>query len=170
AGVRVYPSAVRERVKRRERARQRELEDRAVIVGAALKRRPVEVPVGSLYEAAVRIGAVAPAPQERMERCQRPHWRDLEDGTDTARAAFMRCPVEVPVGSLHEAGIRGHPVAAGKRVERRQHPRRSDLEDRAVTAHSAGNRRSVEVTVAGLDKASWALLRGLERMEDRVRL
>ena len=70
-----------EAVKRRQRAAGGDFENRALVVGPAEKRCPVEVPIGALDQPRVRFKAVRAARlrAEVVQRCQLARWRDFKD-------------------------------------------------------------------------------------------
>ena len=84
--------------------------------------------------------------------------------------ATGRRPIEAPVGSLNETGVRTCPVAIRERVEGRQRPRRRDLED-CPEAASATERRPVEVPVGSLNETGVRIcpVASCKRVERRER-
>lgn len=100
-------------VKRSQRAPGGDLEDRATLVVPAYVRCSVKVPVGGLHQASARVVAVSDV--EAMERGQSAAGGDFEDRTKATRALRPTqpgCPIEVPVGGLHQRGVRLGPVRA----------------------------------------------------------
>jgi uncharacterized repeat protein (TIGR03803 family) len=62
---------------------------------AAIRGRPVEIPVSGLNQPAFRIGAVPTG--EPMQRCQDPLESDFEDRALLLGPARCRCSAKVPV-------------------------------------------------------------------------
>src|SRR5689334_6859401 len=73
-------------------------------VCAAYRRRPIEVSIGGLDEARLRIGSVAVA-VEGVENGQRAGSRDAEDFAGVVRPAVVGRAVQVAVGCLYDAGF-----------------------------------------------------------------
>ena len=85
-----------------------EAEDRAIAVGPARSRCPVEGPVGVLDQP--RVGLLAVRAVETVQRPQRAAWGDFEDRATAKRAgvgrpAEVRCPVEGPIGVLDQTRV-----------------------------------------------------------------
>src|SRR5208283_2651458 len=64
------------------------------------------------------------------------HGDQTEDGAITISPASVGCPVEVPVGGLHQP-VGGGPVTVSEAVQRGQGAAGSDFEDRAIAAGPA---------------------------------
>jgi hypothetical protein len=125
-------------VKRRQRAARREFEDCAVIGGPAGWRRSVEVAVDILDHPARGKGSVKAVfpyevAAETVQGCKRAARGDLEDGGTVTVPYSVCCPIEVPVGTLNQPGVRVGTVRAiagtlrAKVVQRRQAARQYDL-------------------------------------------
>jgi hypothetical protein len=92
-----------------------------------------------------------------MKRRQNPRGSYFENGAKArpARAAALRCPVEVSVAPFDQPGLGLSPIDARKGMEQREGARRGYLENGALVKHvarpAAGQRRPIEVSVAPLD-------------------
>src|SRR5215469_12937530 len=85
-----------------------EVEDRAILVGAARISRAVEVSVRRLNER-FRVAAVATArlKTKGVHSVQRARIRDFEDRAMLVGAAIVSRAVEVPIRALNDSGLWG---------------------------------------------------------------
>ena len=135
-----------------------DLEDRPVVVCSAIRRRSVEIPLGSLYQA--REGERTVGANKAVERRQSDAaCVDLEYRADTrcvpARGSRS---IQVSVRALDQTSVGEYAVGTGKLVQRRKRrPIGADPEDRAASEFTAaGNApmvgRPVEIPVRALDE------------------
>src|ERR1017187_1072582 len=85
-----------------QRAPRGDFEDRPTAVGPALRRCPVEVPIGGLDEPSLGVSAVRAVclGAEAVPHRQRATRGDFEDRPTAVCPTLGRCPVEVPIGGL----------------------------------------------------------------------
>ena len=133
-------------VELRMRPRARQAKQRAAVVGAAERRRAVEVPVARLHQSPGRLGAVGPG--KVVERRESPRAVEAEDRSGSTRTLARRHAVEIPVGRGEEvAGVRA--VATRKLVDEERAS--GEAEDRAQS-RSAASGRPPERAVGRLDQ------------------
>ena len=86
-----------------QRAGQGDLEDRAIAVGAAIQRGPIQVPVAALNHAAIWLLAFRARETVKARKCA--GWRDLENRAEIVAPAAFGSPIEVPVVGLDQRGV-----------------------------------------------------------------
>src|ERR1019366_4828283 len=111
---------------------RRHLVDRTEGIRAALIGGAIEIAIGTLGQAGLRISAIAPAGKRMKKRHDAPG-SHLENCAVTIGAAGIGGAIEIAIRSLHQTGMRIRAIVAiSKAVESRQPAGKRHSENRAI--------------------------------------
>src|SRR5205807_1751665 len=127
------------RVKRGQAPCRIDLEDGALKVRSAQRRRTVEITVAPLHQRRERSASLAAIASERLRDCNATRRSDSKHRSLEVRAARGGRAIEITVTALHQPGEWDGTVSrrTAKRVKRGQAPCCIDLEHRSLKVRSA---------------------------------